>query len=83
VAYSARTALWWGRAALGLYGHPHSGAFSSWRMKRITVVEEVKEVQDESILVFSYLSFKDIFVFFSGLWRCRTTVLGWNKNLSY
>jgi len=31
----------------------------------------------EDILIFYYLSFKDIFVFFGGLWKCRTRVLGW------
>jgi len=37
----------------------------------------------KDILVFYYLSFKGIFVFFGGLWRCRTRVLGWRKNSSF
>jgi len=44
------------------------------RMKQITMVKEVKD-----ILVFSYLSFKGIFVFSSRLWRCRTRVLDGEK----
>jgi len=36
----------------------------------------------EDILVFYYLSFKDMFVFFAELWRCRTRVLVWRKKSS-